>query len=183
MISYFVDPSGAILVKTHEAPDVEWGRPEIKTERLPAFQAMIARWTELVNEAGIEFRVPSREIFAIMWSESNGNPNAVSGAGAKGLMQVMPFHWPQGTQDSVMLDPRTNIRKGTEILAGRRAGGRHDLVQMASLYNAGGNTDGSPFTNDQRPKIATRWGYGAEPGYLDSVVAANNTAVRLGVIA
>jgi soluble lytic murein transglycosylase-like protein len=181
VISYFIDTTTGISVKTSEAPDVQWGAPEIRPEKIPAFQAMLRNWGQLVDDAGVEFRVPSKEIFAIMWSESGGDPNAKSPAGAEGLMQVMPFHFPAGTSEAQMREPRNNIRTGARVLASRRAGGSRDIIQVASLYNAGGNTDGSPFTNDQRPKLATRWGYAAEPGYIDSVAAAYNTAIRLGV--
>lgn len=184
MISYLVDRSlGQIFVKTHEAPDVEWGSPEIRAEKIPAFQTMLRNWGPLVDEAGTEFRVPSQEIFAIMWAESGGDSNAQSPAGAQGLMQVMPFHFAAGMTPAQMREPRTNIRTGARVMASRRAGGERDIVQVASLYNAGGNADGSPFTNDQRPKLATRWGYASEPGYIDSVVAAYNTARKLGVVA
>lgn len=182
VISYYLDVpgTGLIVVKTSESPDVSWGAPELQANKLAQFQDMMKQWGHLVDDAGLEFRVPSKDIFAIMWSESNGKQNAVSKAGALGLMQVMPFHFPAGMSQAQMLDPRTNIRKGVEVMATRRAGGSHDLVQVASLYNAGGNADGSPFTNAQKPGLATRWGYASEPGYIDSVVAAFNSATKLG---
>lgn len=184
VISYFYDgPSGMIVVKTSEAPNVDWGAPELRPDKVADFQAMMAHWGALVDEAGTDFRVPSKEIFAIMFSESGGDQGAVSKAGAQGLMQVMPFHFPPGTTPERMREPRTNIQTGVRVMASRRGGGTRDIVQVASLYNAGGNADGSPFTNEQRPKLATRWGYASEAGYIDSVVAAFNTAARLGVIA
>jgi soluble lytic murein transglycosylase-like protein len=184
VISYYVDipGTGLIVVKTSEAPDVAWGAPQLRAEKIPAFQTMLNHWQALVDDAGVEFRVPSREIWAIMWAESGGNPKAQSPAGAMGLMQVMPFHFPAGSTEAEMLEPRNNIRTGVRVMASRRQGGQHDLVQVASLYNAGGNADGSPFTNDQKPGLATRWGYASEPGYIDAVVAAFNTAVKMGVV-
>jgi len=184
VISYVVDSStGLIIVKTAESPDVAWGAPEVAPDKIPSFQTMLRNWGALVDEAGSDLRVPSKEIWAIMWSESGCNPNAKSPAGAEGLMQVMPFHFPAGMSETQMRDPRTNIRTGVGVMASRRAGGSRDIVQVASLYNAGGNPDGSPFTNAQRPNLATRWGYASEPGYIDSVVAAYNTAAKLGVVA
>ena len=183
VISYFLDVpgSGLIVVKTSESPDVSWGAPELQASKSVQFQSMMKEWGPLVDDAGLEYRVPSKEIYAIMWSESGGKQNAISKAGAMGLMQVMPFHFPAGSSQAQMLDPRTNIRAGARVLASRRAGGSRDLIQVASLYNRGGNADGSPFTNAQQPNFATRWGYASEPGYIDSVVAAFNTAVKLGV--
>jgi soluble lytic murein transglycosylase-like protein len=179
LISYYVDipGTGMIVVKTSEAPDVEWGAPELRPEKVPVYQSMVTRWKTLVDDAGVEFRVPSNEIFAIMYSESGGDQKALSKVGAHGLMQVMPFNFPKGTSEAQMFDPRTNIRTGVSLLAKARAQGSRDLVQMASMYNAGPPA-GPPRTNDQNPALATRWGYLAQPGYIDSVVAAFNTGVK-----
>jgi len=179
LISYYLDVpgTGLIIVKTSEAPDVEWGAPELKPDKVHIYQDMRKHWEFLVDEAGVDYRVPSDEIFAIMYSESQGNQKATSNKGAIGLMQVMPYNFPKGTVNAY--DPRTNIRAGAALLAQGRAQGSRDLVQMASMYNAGPPV-GPPRTNDQNPALATRWGYLAQPGYIDSVVAAFNTGVKLG---
>jgi hypothetical protein len=179
LISYYLDVpgTGLIIVKTSEAPDVEWGAPELKPDKTSIYQDMRKHWEFLVDEAGVDYRVPSDEIFAIMYSESQGNQKATSNKGAIGLMQVMPYNFPKGTVNAY--DPRTNIRAGVALLAQGRAQGSRDLVQMASMYNAGPPV-GPPRTNDQNPALATRWGYLAQPGYIDSVVAAFNTGVKLG---
>jgi soluble lytic murein transglycosylase-like protein len=79
-----------------------------------------------------------------MMSESAGNPNAVSSAGARGLMQVMPstardpgfgIRPSNGTQAD-------DVRVGQEYRAKmhQRYGG--DLSKMWAAYNAGpGRTD------------------------------------------
>ena len=181
VISYLWDAiTGQIIVKTSESPDVHWGAPELAPDKVPLFQAMVAQWGALIDDAGINARVPSEEIEALMWSESGGKQNAVSKAGALGLIQVMPANFPKGTTQAQMLDPRTNLATGTRLYAA----GRGDPVQAASWYNAGGQ-NGQPWTNDawlkagRNPAQTTRWGYAAEPGYLDTFVAAYNTAVKL----
>jgi soluble lytic murein transglycosylase-like protein len=187
VISYFLDVpgSGLLVVKTSESPDVQWGAPELRPEKLAQYQQMVTHWTPIVDDAGVEFRMPSNEIFAIMWSESGGLPNLTSKAGAKGLMQVMPFNFAKGTSDAQMFDPKTNVRAGVKLLAASHSTG-HDLVQMASWYNAGGKS-GDPWTNEswlaagRNPVLTTRWGYPSQPGYIDSVVAAFNTGVKLKV--
>lgn len=47
----------------------------------------------------------------LMTYESGGNPNATSWAGARGLLQVMPF-WAEhlGLSPNALYDPATNIR-------------------------------------------------------------------------
>ncbi len=191
VISYFFDPTlGVIIVKTHESPDVEWGAPQLKADKVPAFQAMASRWGNLIDDVGIEFQIPSNELKAIMWSESGGDPNAKSNRGALGLLQVMPFNFPSGLSEAQMKDPRTNMRAGAKLLAAAKRKGQ-DLIQMASWYNAGGK-DGIPYTNasyvaacttdkcrKDRSALMTRWGYPAQPAYIDTVVAAFNTAQTL----
>ena len=84
-------------------------------------------------------------VAALMRQESRFNPRAVSGAGAIGLMQVMPATGRQlgnATRDQLM-DPAVNIRLGTRFLADLTSTyGRQDAVLAA--YNAG-------------PSRMTRW--------------------------
>lgn len=94
---------------------------------------------ELVSEA---FHAAQRSgldpllILAVVAVESSFNPIAESTYGAKGLMQVVPrFHLDKlayhGGEQS-LLDPRTNIRVGAEILSDyiRRAGDLQGGLQM-----------------------------------------------------
>lgn len=182
VIQYFTDPSGAILIHTGSA-DIDWGTPKLAASALPKFQQMVANWKDIVDQASVDYRVPVAWINAIMWSESGGNVQAKSSAGALGLMQVMPGHF---SANENPLDPTTNIRRGASILQSARAKGP-DLVQTASIYNAGSPDGKGPWTNavwlaaGRTPADTTRWGFAAEPEYLDHVVAANNSYVGLGV--
>ncbi|MDE2572747.1 MAG: lytic transglycosylase domain-containing protein [bacterium] len=90
----------------------------------------------MVSSAAAESRVPSRLAYAMMQAESNGNPRAVSRAGALGLMQLLPTTArAYGVGDP--LDPWENVIGGTRYL--------HDLlvryhgnVKLAvAAYNAG----------------------------------------------
>lgn len=88
------------------------------------------------------FRRASREtglslalLSAVAWEESRMNPNARSGAGAQGLLQLMP-----NTAKSVEVVERTpsgNIRAGARylrLMLGRFAG---DVELALAAYNAG----------------------------------------------
>jgi soluble lytic murein transglycosylase-like protein len=46
------------------------------------------QYDDLLNEAGLQYGVDPRLLKAIMTQESGGNSNAISRAGAKGLMQL-----------------------------------------------------------------------------------------------
>lgn len=181
MISYTVDPAtGLILVKT-EASDVDWGYPQLTSDKATPFRAGVVQYQTFVDQAGVDYHLPSQWIDAIAWAESQWDPRAKSPAGALGIMQVMPFHYTAAELPNA-LDPQTSIRKGASILSANRAGYR-DLVQVASMYNAGGPSTGGPWTNDawsaagRKAADLSRWGYACEPGYIDRVVAAYNTDV------
>lgn len=87
----------------------------------------VRRWETLILAATDRYKVDPNLIAALMMTESGGNPNALSSAGAVGLMQVIAGPW----------DPAENIRLGTAIMADnlRRYGGRVDLALAG--YNAG----------------------------------------------
>ncbi|MCD9030710.1 lytic transglycosylase domain-containing protein [Luteimonas sp. Y-2-2-4F] len=89
-----------------------------------------------VRNAAREFGVEEAIVRAIMHAESAFNPNALSRAGAQGLMQLMPATASRfGVANP--FDPAQNIRGGVEYLAWllRRFNG--DLTLAAAGYNAG----------------------------------------------
>ena len=105
-----------------------------------------ARYVETYSE---QFDVPEHLIYAVIEVESNFAADAVSDAGAVGLMQLMPDTFKWLTQNilfeyrdvGMRYDPETNIRHGTCYLSWLyERYGRWDLVFAA--YNAGqGNVD------------------------------------------
>jgi len=63
--------------------------------------------------AGYDWRL----LAAIAWNESHFNPDAVSSAGALGIMQIMPRTGKKvGLNDSTFFVPHENIRAGAQIL-------------------------------------------------------------------
>lgn len=74
----------------------------------------VNQWDSIVAEAASQYGIPANLLKAIMRVESGGDPNAISPAGATGLMQVMPgMH---GLNAAQLRDPRANVLKGAEIL-------------------------------------------------------------------
>jgi len=98
---------------------------------------------EYVLKYSAEYSVPEYTVYAVIRCESSFNENAVSHAGAIGLMQLIPstFEWLCGFTGEEPLterlyDPETNIRYGTMFLARLYAQyGDWDIVHAA--YNAG----------------------------------------------
>ncbi len=90
---------------------------------------------------------------AVIQTESGGNPRSVSGAGAMGLMQLMPENVKEaGISDP--FDPEQNIAAGTKQLAGLLSLYHGDLDLALAGYNAGpGNVRKyggvPPFTETQ----------------------------------
>ncbi len=103
----------------------------------PLFTPEIQHWAPQIvawaNAAGIDPNMAA----TVMQIESCGDPNAVSGAGAQGLFQVMPFHFDPG---EAMQDPDTNARRGMAYLAlgMQQTGG--DTSRTFAGYNGGHGT-------------------------------------------
>jgi hypothetical protein len=70
----------------------------------------------------------------IMQIESCGDPGAVSGAGAQGLFQVMPFHFAAGENPQ---DPDTNAARGLRYFADRLVQTNGDIGRAFAGYNGG----------------------------------------------
>lgn len=81
--------------------------------------------------------IPANVVFGIIQTESAWNPNARSGAGAVGLMQIMPW-WvgKMGFTDQILTDPVQNLTAGVRIFADELD--RFGSVELAAMaYNAG----------------------------------------------
>ena len=108
------------------APGVNFANVRLNTD---AFRDEVAA-------AAREFGVEEAIVRAVMHAESAFNPNALSHAGAQGLMQLMPATAERfGVTNA--FDPKQNIRGGVRYLAWllRRFNG--DLTLAAAGYNAG----------------------------------------------
>ncbi|MBY6842743.1 transglycosylase SLT domain-containing protein [Clostridium botulinum] len=117
------------------------------------------KYSSYINEAASKYGVSAALIAAIIKAESDFNPNDRSGAGAMGLMQLMPETARElGVNNP--FDPRQNIMGGTQEIAKylKKYNGNLDLALAA--YNAGmGNVQKyggvPPFkeTKDYIPKV------------------------------
>ena len=79
----------------------------------PVFAAEVRYWEPQILAWAAEYELDPNLVATLMQIESCGNPRAVSSAGARGLFQVMPFHFEVGEE---MLDPATNARRGLDYL-------------------------------------------------------------------
>lgn len=99
------------------------------------------RYDSLIRAASSRYQLPESLLRAVIHTESNYNPSAVSRAGAMGLMQLMPkTARTLGVREA--FDPAQNIHGGARylrLLANRYGG---DMVLVLAAYNAGaGNVE------------------------------------------
>jgi len=101
--------------------------------------AVITDIDAYIAEASHRFGIPERWIRAVIRAESANNPRAVSGAGAMGLMQIMPGTWAElRAAHGLGADPfdrRDNILAGTAYL--RQMYDRFGAPGFLAAYNAG----------------------------------------------
>lgn len=108
------------------APGVNFGTVRLNTTAYAAEVSAAAR----------KFGVEEAVVRAIMHAESAFNPNALSRAGAQGLMQLMPATARRfGVTNAY--DPAQNIHGGVEYLAWLLKRFNGDLTLAAAGYNAG----------------------------------------------
>lgn len=95
-------------------------------------------YDEYFDEAAKKYNVDPKLLKAMASAESSWDQNAVSKAGAQGLMQVMPDNFKPGEKP---FDPHDNIMAGARVLrdgmnwANKNAGG--DLEEALRYYNGG----------------------------------------------
>ena len=104
-------------------------------------------------------------VLGLMQVESGFRKYAVSSAGARGYMQVMPF-WVKviGRPDDNLFDLRTSLRYGCTIL-------RHYLdIEQGDLFRALGRYNGSlgkaEYPNMVRAAWQNQWRYDKPPSHL-----------------
>ena len=91
---------------------------------------------EMLAKAGKEHNLDEDLLASLVKAESGGNARAVSSAGARGLMQLMP-----GTASDLGVDdsfkPDENVRGGTAYLDGLLTRYHDNLALALAAYNAG----------------------------------------------
>jgi soluble lytic murein transglycosylase-like protein len=104
-------------------------------DRREANDVSRASINRMIGASAAEFHVDPALVEAIVENESAFDPGATSGAGARGLMQLMPETAASlGVTDAY--DPAQNVRGGTRYLRGL-LDRFHDVELAVAAYNAG----------------------------------------------
>jgi soluble lytic murein transglycosylase-like protein len=91
---------------------------------------------EMLGKAGVEHNLDVDLLASIVKAESSGNPRAVSRAGARGLMQLMPSTASQlGVSDSFKAEQ--NVNGGSTYLDALLVRYHDNLALALAAYNAG----------------------------------------------
>jgi len=109
------------------------------------FRPEVLYWRDEIEDWAREHHVNPNVIAIVIQIESCGNPNAISNAGALGLMQVMPFHFQNGEN---MINPDTNVARGMTVFyecLTQFAG--WDLGTALACYNGGPSVTQRPFSS------------------------------------
>jgi soluble lytic murein transglycosylase-like protein len=106
-------------------------------------------YNEFISTASSKYGIPESLIKAVIDVESSFNPNAGSGAGAKGLMQLMDGT-AAGLGVSNSFDPAQNIDGGTKYLSYQLKRYDNNIKTALAAYNAGpGRLQRLGISNDQ----------------------------------
>ncbi|HDT0752083.1 TPA: lytic transglycosylase domain-containing protein [Enterobacter kobei] len=116
------------------------------------------QYDEYFDEAAKKYSVDPKWLKSIAAAESSWDKNAVSSAGAKGLMQVMPSNFKDGEKP---FEPRDNIMAGARVFswAMQQSGG--DFDEALRYYNGGvrrGSAENIAYPGRVKEKYAAMFG-------------------------
>jgi hypothetical protein len=138
------------------------------------FTPEVRHWKPQILEWARVYDVNPNVLAIVIQIESCGDSSVISGAGAVGLMQVMPFHFEDGEN---MLNPDMNVQRGMTVFyecLTQFAG--WDLGLALACYNGGPSVTQS----DQSTwALETQYYYHWATGLWNDVVKGHKTSATL----
>ena len=122
----------------------------------PLFTPEVQLWEEKILAWSARYHLDPNLVATVMQIESCGYIQAKSPAGARGLFQVMPYHFLEGENP---FDPGTNAKRGLKYLRMAQEAGGTTKLTLAG-YNGG--ITGAQQPRDQWNNEMVRyvyWGY------------------------
>jgi soluble lytic murein transglycosylase-like protein len=135
----------------------------VRAPRMQHLQEVASKYGTEILKATLGTNVSPALVLAVIGVESAGRPEAVSSAGAQGLMQLIPATATRfGVTDAT--DPAQNIKGGVAYLNWLMAEFERDPLMVLAAYNAGegavrANKGVPPYaeTRDYVPKVLAAW--------------------------
>lgn len=139
------------------------GGQGVRAPRMQSMQNIAQTYGTEILKATIGTKVSPALVLAVISVESAGQKDAISSAGAVGLMQLMPAAAERfGVSDRT--DPSANIQGGVAYLDQLMSDFDNDVIFVLASYNAGENAvrkhGGVPPFNETRayvPKVLAAW--------------------------
>ena len=136
------------------------------------FTPEIQRWGPQIIEWSAEHHLDANLVATVMQIESCGNPNALSPAGARGIFQVMPFHFEEGEDP---YSAPTNALRGLGYLSQSLAAFEGDAAMAMAGYNGGIN--GASRPQSQWAQETIDYLYWGSNIYQDAISGKTSSAV------
>jgi soluble lytic murein transglycosylase-like protein len=155
-IEQVADPPPPALAK-QPAADQATARTEPTAQKEKDTKLSPADLHEMLAKAGVDHNLDVDLLASLVKAESGGNARAVSRAGARGLMQLMPGTAAElGVGDS--FKPEQNVRGGSTYLDALLIHYHNNLALALAAYNAGpaavDKYHGIPPYHDTRAYVA-----------------------------
>ncbi|MCR8723659.1 lytic transglycosylase domain-containing protein [Frigidibacter sp. ROC022] len=158
-----LSPGGGRFLAAVEALSKAPAGKGVNAPRLQTLQGIAAAHGTEILKATIGTKVSPALVLAVIAVESGGNAAAVSGAGAQGLMQLMPDTAARfGVTEAT--DPVQNIKGGVAYLDWLMGEFSDDAVLALAGYNAGegavrknAGVPPYPETRGYVPKVLAAW--------------------------
>ena len=136
----------------------------------PLFTKEVQYWGERITIWGDKWGVDPNLVATVMQIESCGDPKAVSGVGAMGLFQVMPYHF-EDNEDPYK--PGTNALRGISYL--KRALDARQGDPRLGLAGYNGGITGAKRPESAWPAETNRYVYWGTGIYTDALAGKTHS--------
>ena len=144
--------------------------PNLRPGISPLFTPEVQYWGEEIMIWSETYQLDPNLVATVMQIESCGFLLAESGAGAKGLFQVMPYHFHDGENP---FQPDTNAKRGLQYLRQSKEAGGNSQLTLAG-YNGGIN--GATLPVQEWPEETHRYVYWGLSIYEDASNGLDHSA-------
>jgi soluble lytic murein transglycosylase-like protein len=136
--------------------------PKVPAGISPIFTPEVQAWEQEILGWSKTYQLDPNLVATVMQIESCGFIMAESGVGAKGLFQVMPYHFQVGENP---FQPETNAKRGLQYLRQAQEAGGNSQLALAG-YNGG--ITGAALAPEDWPEETRRYVYWGHKIYKDA---------------